>query len=196
MPGPPKRACLLGGESTGKTTLARALADEYGTVWNPEFGRAYTEIGRDPERTVDERGVHAHRQDPVLVRGPPGRLGSRRALLRHGRLHDGAVSSGLSRRTDARLRRAARAAGTTSTSSAGSTFRGGTTGSGSSTTSGSGCTTATWSEPERAGRRGSSSRARTRSDCGRESSPSIACSKGRRHHRRALAASASAWNSW
>jgi HTH-type transcriptional repressor of NAD biosynthesis genes len=49
VPGPPKRACLLGGESTGKTTLARALADEYATLWNPEFGRAYTEIGRDPE---------------------------------------------------------------------------------------------------------------------------------------------------
>ncbi|MSO96270.1 MAG: hypothetical protein EXQ81_10875 [Thermoleophilia bacterium] len=49
MPGPVKRICLLGGESTGKTTLARALAAAYGTVWNPEYGRAYTEIGRDPE---------------------------------------------------------------------------------------------------------------------------------------------------
>jgi NadR type nicotinamide-nucleotide adenylyltransferase len=43
-----KRVCLLGAESTGKTTLARDLASAYGTVWNPEYGRPYTEIGRDP----------------------------------------------------------------------------------------------------------------------------------------------------
>jgi NadR type nicotinamide-nucleotide adenylyltransferase len=39
---------LLGAESTGKTTLARALAEAYDTVWSPEYGRPYTEIGRDP----------------------------------------------------------------------------------------------------------------------------------------------------
>jgi HTH-type transcriptional repressor of NAD biosynthesis genes len=44
-----KRICLLGAESTGKTTLARALAEAYETGWNPEYGRAYTELGRDPE---------------------------------------------------------------------------------------------------------------------------------------------------
>jgi HTH-type transcriptional repressor of NAD biosynthesis genes len=44
-----KRICLLGAESTGKTTLARSLALEFGDAWNPEFGRPYTEIGRDPE---------------------------------------------------------------------------------------------------------------------------------------------------
>jgi HTH-type transcriptional regulator, transcriptional repressor of NAD biosynthesis genes len=44
-----KRICLLGAESTGKTTLAGALAEAYGTVWNPEYGRAYTELGREPE---------------------------------------------------------------------------------------------------------------------------------------------------
>jgi len=44
-----KRICLLGAESTGKTTLARALAEMYGTAWNPEYGRAYTQLGRDPE---------------------------------------------------------------------------------------------------------------------------------------------------
>jgi NadR type nicotinamide-nucleotide adenylyltransferase len=41
-----KRVCLLGAESTGKTTLARALAERFETVWNPEYGRPYTEIGR------------------------------------------------------------------------------------------------------------------------------------------------------
>ncbi len=37
-----KRACLLGAESTGKTTLARALAERYATVWNPEVGHMYS----------------------------------------------------------------------------------------------------------------------------------------------------------
>jgi len=31
--------CLLGGESSGKTTLAEALARDWGTRWVPEFGR-------------------------------------------------------------------------------------------------------------------------------------------------------------
>ncbi len=42
-----QRVCLLGAESTGKTTMARALASAYNTVWNPEYGRAYTEVGRE-----------------------------------------------------------------------------------------------------------------------------------------------------
>ena len=41
-----KRVCLLGAESTGKTTLARVLATRFETVWNPEYGRPYTQIGR------------------------------------------------------------------------------------------------------------------------------------------------------
>ena len=44
-----KRVLLIGAESTGKSTLARALAEAYDTVWNPEYGRPYTELGRDPE---------------------------------------------------------------------------------------------------------------------------------------------------
>jgi HTH-type transcriptional regulator, transcriptional repressor of NAD biosynthesis genes len=47
MPTAVRRVCLLGAESTGKTTLAGALAGSYGTLWNPEYGRPYTEIGRD-----------------------------------------------------------------------------------------------------------------------------------------------------
>jgi NadR type nicotinamide-nucleotide adenylyltransferase len=46
VPADVKRVCLLGAESTGKTTLARALAGHFETVWNPEYGRPYTEIGR------------------------------------------------------------------------------------------------------------------------------------------------------
>ena len=43
----PRRVCLLGAESTGKTTLAQALAEGYDTLWNPEYGRVYTEVGRE-----------------------------------------------------------------------------------------------------------------------------------------------------
>lgn len=38
-----KRVCLFGPESTGKTTLARELAERFGTVCAPEYGRTYTE---------------------------------------------------------------------------------------------------------------------------------------------------------
>jgi HTH-type transcriptional regulator, transcriptional repressor of NAD biosynthesis genes len=38
-----KRICIVGAESTGKTTLARMLADRYRTVWVREYGREYSE---------------------------------------------------------------------------------------------------------------------------------------------------------
>lgn len=38
-----KRIVLTGSESTGKTTLARRLAEHYGTVWVPEFARTYVD---------------------------------------------------------------------------------------------------------------------------------------------------------
>ncbi len=38
-----RRVCLVGAESTGKTTLAAALAERYGTEWVPEYGREYCE---------------------------------------------------------------------------------------------------------------------------------------------------------
>lgn len=36
-----RRVCLLGAESTGKTTLAAALAEHFHTVWVPEYAREY-----------------------------------------------------------------------------------------------------------------------------------------------------------
>ena len=38
-----ERVCILGGESSGKTTLARALAAHLGTAWVPEYGRTLWE---------------------------------------------------------------------------------------------------------------------------------------------------------
>lgn len=39
-----KRICLVGAESTGKTTLAQRLAEHYQTVWVREYGREYSEL--------------------------------------------------------------------------------------------------------------------------------------------------------
>jgi HTH-type transcriptional regulator, transcriptional repressor of NAD biosynthesis genes len=38
-----RRVCVLGAESTGTTTIARQLAEHYGTSWVPEYGRTYCE---------------------------------------------------------------------------------------------------------------------------------------------------------
>ncbi|MBP6860142.1 MAG: AAA family ATPase [Candidatus Pacebacteria bacterium] len=38
-----RRVCVVGAESTGTTTLAKALAAHYKTVWVPEYGRLYSE---------------------------------------------------------------------------------------------------------------------------------------------------------
>ena len=51
------RVCIIGAESTGKTTLAAALAEHYRTLWVPEYGAPYHHVGRgDPHRpwTPDE----------------------------------------------------------------------------------------------------------------------------------------------
>ena len=37
------RVCVIGAESTGKTTLAQDLARHFDTVWVPEYGREYSE---------------------------------------------------------------------------------------------------------------------------------------------------------
>lgn len=51
------RVCIVGAESTGKTTLAAALAEHYRTLWVPEYGAPYHHVGRgDPHKpwTPDE----------------------------------------------------------------------------------------------------------------------------------------------
>ena len=52
-----KRICVLGAESTGTTTLAKALAEQLQTPWVEEYGREYSEVKlarNDPEWRTEE----------------------------------------------------------------------------------------------------------------------------------------------
>jgi NadR type nicotinamide-nucleotide adenylyltransferase len=60
-PSPVRRLALLGGESTGKTTLARALAEQLHTAWVPEYGRQRWEELRET-LSVGELVAVARRQ--------------------------------------------------------------------------------------------------------------------------------------
>ena len=50
----PRRVVVIGSESTGKTTLARRLAERYRTVWVPEYARAWLDAKGSP---LDEADV-------------------------------------------------------------------------------------------------------------------------------------------
>lgn len=54
---PVARVAILGGESSGKTTLAAALAAHYRTVWVPEYLREFTETGGRPPLEHEQLGV-------------------------------------------------------------------------------------------------------------------------------------------
>ena len=52
MTAPLRRVAILGAESSGKSTLAAALAAHYGTLWVPEYLREFVETtGRVPFET-------------------------------------------------------------------------------------------------------------------------------------------------
>jgi HTH-type transcriptional regulator, transcriptional repressor of NAD biosynthesis genes len=61
-----RRICLVGAESTGKTTLAEALAERWGSSWVPEVGRDYTlekkAAGTNDDWTTDDFIAIAERQ--------------------------------------------------------------------------------------------------------------------------------------
>lgn len=63
---------FLGAPSTGKTTLAQALAEIHRTVWMPEHGRDYWErnhVNRrlSPEQLVELAEEHLEREEKLLV---------------------------------------------------------------------------------------------------------------------------------
>ncbi len=51
------RVAILGGESSGKTTLAAALAAHYGAPWVPEYLREFTESRGRPPLEHEQIGV-------------------------------------------------------------------------------------------------------------------------------------------
>ena len=63
------RICIIGAESTGTTTLAKALAKEYKTSWVPEYGRSYYEAkmySEELENWSEKEFSHiAHMQNKI-----------------------------------------------------------------------------------------------------------------------------------
>jgi NadR type nicotinamide-nucleotide adenylyltransferase len=68
-----KRVCVFGPESTGKTTLARRLAEHFGTAWVPEYARTLLEAQQGRLEPADL---------PRIVRG---QVASEDALARNAR---------------------------------------------------------------------------------------------------------------
>jgi len=66
------KVAFLGAPSTGKSSICKALAQKYGTVWMPEYGREYwIEHQQDrrltPEQLVEIAEGHIEREDRLLV---------------------------------------------------------------------------------------------------------------------------------
>ncbi len=67
-----KRIVVLGAESTGTTTLSRALAEHYKTTWVPEYGREYclhriedTDKAWSTEEFIHIASEHSRREDEL-----------------------------------------------------------------------------------------------------------------------------------
>ena len=52
-----RRIAILGAESTGKSTLAQALAARHGTVWVPEYLREFVDTEQRVPREDDQPGI-------------------------------------------------------------------------------------------------------------------------------------------
>ncbi len=68
-----RRVAILGAESSGKSTLAAALAARYGALWVPEYLREFVEThARVPDET-DQYGIaltQMAREDAAAARAP------------------------------------------------------------------------------------------------------------------------------
>jgi NadR type nicotinamide-nucleotide adenylyltransferase len=69
------RIALLGAESTGKSTLAQALAARYGTLWVPEYLREFVEVNARVPREDDQLGIARtqREREQALARDPRAR---------------------------------------------------------------------------------------------------------------------------
>lgn len=70
----PRRIALMGGESSGKTTLAKALAERLQTAWVPEYGRQRWEELRETlsvAELVEVARVQHAWEDEALPRANP-----------------------------------------------------------------------------------------------------------------------------
>ncbi len=66
------KVVFLGAPSTGKTTLARELANRYQTVWMPEYGREYWEAHQQERRLTTDQLLeiaegHRAREDALIL---------------------------------------------------------------------------------------------------------------------------------
>lgn len=68
------RVCLLGAESTGKTTLARALAAHYDTIFVPEYARTFIEMTGGVQEADMPLIGHGQRALEALVERAAGPL--------------------------------------------------------------------------------------------------------------------------
>lgn len=65
-----RRVAILGAESTGKSTLAEALAARYGTVWVPEYLREFVETHARTPRADEQffiAAMQVEREEAVLA---------------------------------------------------------------------------------------------------------------------------------
>jgi NadR type nicotinamide-nucleotide adenylyltransferase len=72
------RVCLHGPESTGKTTLARELAEHFRTLFVPEFGRLYCEAFGNECDAADLRAIV---RGQLLMNGAAERKANRILIL-------------------------------------------------------------------------------------------------------------------
>ncbi len=64
------RVAILGAESSGKSTLAQALAERYQTLWVPEYLREFVEVSGRVPREDDQFGIartQREREDAAAV---------------------------------------------------------------------------------------------------------------------------------
>lgn len=83
--GMPPRVVVTGSESTGKTTLARRVADYFGGVLVPEYARGYAARVKRPLTFEDHlpiaRGQIANEDEAIAIASSMAGTGDRRALV-------------------------------------------------------------------------------------------------------------------